>query len=311
MKNRKVKVLAPASVSNCGPGFDILGFALNNPDDEIIVSLKDKPGIVIKKISGDNGKIPYAVKENTAGTAALSMLKKLNLNIGVEIEIKKKMGLGSGLGSSAASAVGAVVALNELLGNPFKKEDLLEFGMAGEFIASKSIHADNVAPCLLGGFVLIRGYNPIDVVKLESNMNLFTTIIHPQFEIKTAQARKMLKKNIPLKKAITQWGNVAGLVAGLLMNDIRLVSRSINDVIVEPVRAQLIPGFYNIKNAALDKGSIGCSISGSGPSIFALSTSLEDAIAIGKAMKREGAKHFDESKIYVSEVNNFGARVVG
>ncbi len=310
MISKTIKVFAPATVSNVGPGFDILGFALNKPGDEIILKLSNKKGIRITKITGDKGRIPYEIKQNTATVAILTMLKKLNFSIGLEIQIKKNMGLGSGLGSSAASAVGAVVALNELIGRPFKKEKLMEFALTGEKIASKSVHADNVAPCLLGGFVLIRSYNPIDVIKLKIPVQLFCTIIHPQFEINTSQARKLLKKNIPFKDAITQWGNVAGLVTGLLANDLELVSRSLNDVIVEPIRAKLIPGFYEIKESAMNAGSIGCSISGSGPSIFAFSKSHEEASRIGSAMKKSASKQISKTRMYISEINKTGASII-
>ena len=217
---------------------------------------------------------------------------------------------GSGLGSSAASAVAAPFALNELLGRPFSKHELLEFALLGEEIASGCIHADNVAPCLFGGFILIRGYNPTDIIQLSSPKKLFCTILHPQFEIKTSEARKLIKKKFPLKDVITQTGNAAGLVTGILKSDYDLIKRSLSDLIAEPARAKLIPGFYEIKNAAMENGSIGCSISGSGPAIFAFSTSEKDGTKIGKAMKRVSSKYVKENIVHVSSINTVGPKVI-
>ena len=310
MKQKIIKVSAPATVSNVGPGFDIMGFALNTAVEEMTLKLTDNPGIKIKKITGDKNKLPLDIKKNTATVALMHMISKLNSKIGVELEIKKKMISGSGLGSSAASAVAAPFALNELLGKPFTKYELMEFALLGEEIASGCIHADNVAPCLFGGFILVRGYNPTDIVQLSSPKKLFCTILHPQFEVKTAEARKLIKKELPLKDVITQTGNAAGLIAGIVKSDYALIKRSLNDLIAEPVRAKLIPGFYEIKNAALDNGSIGCSISGSGPAIFAFSTSFEDGIKIGKVMKKISSKYTKENIVYVSPINTVGPKVI-
>lgn len=243
MSSKNIKVSVPATVSNVGPGFDIMGFAINTPVEEMVLRLTDKPGIVIKKITGDNKLLPLDVKKNTATVALIYMLSKLNMRIGVELEIRKKIISGSGLGSSAASAVAAPFALNELLGRPFTKHELMEFSLLGEEVASGCIHADNVAPCLFGGFVLIRGYNPTDIIQLSSPKNLFCTVLHPQFEIKTSGARGLIKKKFPLKDVITQTGNAAGLIAGLMKSDYGLIKRSMHDLIAEPARATLIPGF--------------------------------------------------------------------
>ncbi len=311
MKSESIKVIVPATVSNVGPGFDIMGFAINTSVEEMIVRLTDKPGIRIKKIVGDGDGLPLAIKKNTATVALIHMFSKLEMKTGVEIEIRKKIISGSGLGSSAASAVAAPFALNELLDKPFTKYELMEFALLGEEIASGCIHADNVAPCLFGGFILIRGYNPTDIIQLSPPKKLFCTILHPQFEIKTSEARRLIKKKLPLKDVITQTGNAAGLIAGLLKSDYNLIKRSMNDLIAEPARASLIPGFYEIKNSALDAGSIGCSISGSGPAIFAFSTSVDAAEKIGKVMKKVSSKYIEKNIVYVSTINTVGPEVIG
>jgi homoserine kinase len=311
MSSKSIKVVVPATVSNVGPGFDIMGFAIDVPVEEMIVRLTDKPGIRILKITGDKNRIPFDIKKNTATVALTNMLSSLKKNIGVEIEIRKKIISGSGLGSSAASAVAAVFALNELLEKPFSKNELMDFALLGEMVAAGSIHADNVAPCLFGGFILIRGYNPTDIIKLSSPKKLFCTILHPQFEIKTSDARKLIKKSLPMKDVITQTGNAAGLVAGLMKSDYDLIKRSMNDLIAEPARAKLIPGFYDIKNAAINAGAIGCSISGSGPAIFAFSTSKETAEKIGKEMKKVSSKYVKKNNVYNSTINKVGPKVIG
>lgn len=311
MSSKSIKVVVPATVSNVGPGFDIMGFAINTPVEEMIVRLTDKPGIRILKITGDKSGIPFDIKKNTATVALTNMLSSLQINIGIELEIRKKIISGSGLGSSAASAVAAPFALNELLDRPFTKYELMEFALLGEKIAAGSIHADNVAPCLFGGFILIRGYNPTDIIKLSSPKKLFCTILHPQFEIKTSEARKLIMKRLPMKDVITQTGNAAGLVAGLLKSDYDLIKRSMNDLIAEPVRAKLIPGFYEIKKAALNAESIGCSISGSGPAMFAFSTSKENAEKIGKEMKKVSSKYVKKNIVYNSAIDKVGPHVIG
>jgi homoserine kinase len=307
---KSIKVFAPATVSNVACGFDILGFAIDNPGDEVIIRLKNKTGVVITKITGDGGRLPLDPECNTAGVSVLKFLENIKSKQGVEIELHKKMPLGSGLGSSAASSVGSVFALNELLDKPLKRTDLLPFAMEGERIACGSAHADNVAPSLLGGFVLVRSYEPIDVVKIATPKDLYCTIIHPQIEIRTEDARKILKKDISLKDAITQWGNIAGLIAGLMKSDYSLISRSLKDVIIEPVRSILIPGFDRIKSAVQQAGALGFSISGSGPSLFALSTSAKTAKLIGKAMQNEFQLMNIDSEIYISKINKSGPKII-
>lgn len=308
---KELKIFAPASVSNVGCGFDVMGFAIDSPGDEVTLRLKDEPGVVISKITGDNGKISYDPYQNTAGAPVISLLNFLNKkNQGIEIEIHKKMPLGSGIGSSAASAVAAAFGANLILEANLSKYDVLNLALEGEKIASGSIHADNVAPCLFGGFILIRGYNPIDIVEIPTPDNLFCTIIYPHLEIKTKEAREMLPKNVTLTDAKIHWGNTAGLIAGLMKNDFDLISRSIQDVIVEPVRSKLIPNYYNIKSAALDAGAIGCNISGSGPSLFALSSSFETANKIGTAMEKEVQKGSLNYNVYISKINKSGPKII-
>ncbi len=306
-----IKVSASATVSNVGCGFDVMGFATDITSDEIVVKLTNRKGITISKISGDRGRLPYDVNTNTCTKSMLAILKSLQLDLGLDVKISKKIGFGSGLGSSAASAVAGAFALNELLGRPFTKLEILNYAMEGEKIASKAIHADNVAPCLFGGFILIRSYNPIDLISLKPPKKLFCTIIHPQLEIKTSEARKILGKSILLKTGITHWGNVGALVAGILTEDINLIGRAVHDEIAEPKRAALIPGYFNIKTAALNAGAKGCNISGSGPAIFAFSENEMNAWEIGKAMKKAADKQKLKSKVYVSPINKNGPKVIG
>lgn len=310
MRKKSIKVTSPATVSNVGPGFDIFGFAVDVISDELIIRETDKKGVVIKKITGDKGVIPLDPTNNTAGYAIISLLKDLNCDKGFEIEIKKLTGLGGGLGSSAASAVAGAYAVNEMLGKPFKKDQLLKYALDGESIASKAMHADNVAPCLFGGFIIARGGDPMDIVKIKAPNNLYCTVCYPDIIVKTAEARKMLKKSISLKDGIKQWGNAAGMVAGLMKSDFDLISRSFEDLVSEPVRGKLIPGYDDIKNAALEKGALGCSVSGSGPSIFAFSGDEETACKISRAMKKAASKNNMKSKNYLSLINKTGVKAV-
>jgi homoserine kinase len=301
----EIKVLSPASVSNVVCGFDCLGFALNEPCDEITVHLIDEKTIRIKHLDAYN--LPVETEKNVAGVALLSMMKEINENIGFEVEITKKIKPGSGIGSSSASAVGAVVAANRLLENRFSLPELAEFALAGEFVASQGRHADNVAPCLFGGFVLVRSVEPLDVIRLDFP-KLFATVIHPQIEIKTSYAREILPKNVPLKDAINQWSNVGALVAALAKGDYALISRSLEDFIVEPVRKSLIPRFDDLKSESLKAGALGGGISGSGPSVFMLSETLETAQKVENAMREIYARTEIDFNVYVSEINAEGVK---
>lgn len=305
-----IKVFAPATVANVACGFDILGFAINEPGDEILLRRRAEPGIAITTITGDQGRLPYDPAKNTAGIAVSKFLEHTGITEGVEIELYKKMPLGSGMGSSAASAVAGVFAANKLFNEPLKIQDLLPFTMESEGVASGAAHADNAAPSLLGGFILIRSYEPLDIVRIPTPDSLYCTLLHPQIEVLTDDARKILKKHILLKDAIVQWGNVAGLIMGLTTSDYGLISRSMQDVIIEPVRSLLIPGYDTIKEAAIDAGALGCSISGSGPSVFALNTSMETATTVGEAMQAACNDQGIESELYISPINKDGPRVM-
>lgn len=307
-----IKVFAPATVANVACGFDIFGFAVGSPGDEIVLRKKDTPGVEITHIEGDEGRLTRDPHKNTASISILAYLRHIGAEQqGISIELYKKMPLGSGLGSSAASTVAGVFAINELMGRPLSQKELLPFAMEGERFASGTPHADNVAPSLLGGFVAIRSYNPLDVIKLPTPSELVASIVHPHIEVNTRDARNILRKETSLKNTITQMGNVAGLVAGMIMSDYDLISRSLVDVIIEPVRAILIPGFDEVKEAALEAGALGCSISGAGPSIFALSRGVETAEKVGQAMQAAFSKVNIASTIYVSPVNQNGPIILG
>lgn len=311
MKLKSITVTAPASVSNIGCGFDVMGFAINLVSDELTLSIaKGHNDIKFRNIVGDSGRLSRDIKKNTCTIAIKSLLDSRNIKTGLNLSLKKKIGFGSGLGSSAASAVAGVYAANKLLNLNLSKSELLEHAIAGESFASDAIHADNVAPSLFGGLILIRSYNPIDIIKIDAPKNLFCTIIFPQIEIKTSEARKIIGKNIPLKNAITQWGNVGALISGIYQKDFDLIGRSINDVVAEPKRSKLIPGYPEIKQAALDAGAYGCNISGSGPAIFALSNSKSNAENIGRAMKTVTKRVNLASKVYISKINSIGPKVI-
>jgi len=302
-----IRVYAPATVANVACGFDIFGFAVNRPGDEVVLTKKSSPGIVIKEITGDEGRLPKDVTKNTAGIAILKYLEFIGKpDQGFELSLHKDMPLGSGLGSSAASAVAGVFAANELMGKPLSQKELLPFAMEGERVACGSAHADNVGPSLLGGFVVIRSYDPLDIIQLPTPYDLYASIVHPQIEVNTKDARRILEREITLGKTITQMGNVAGLVAGLLMSDYSLIGRSLVDVIVEPARSILIPQFQEVKEAALLAGALGCSISGSGPSLFALSKGEETANQVAIAMSTAFNSVGIGSEAYVSQINQRG-----
>ena len=304
---KKIKISAPATVANLVCGFDILGMALNDPNDIMEVSLLDEPEIRIKH--ADNYDLPVEPAKNVAGAALLALLEACDDKIGFEVVINKSIKPGSGLGSSAASSAGAVVAANHLLGNIFSKEDLVRFAMNGEKVASGVKHADNLAPCIYGGVTLIRAILPLDIIPL-SAPPLHVTVVHPQIEVKTSDARQILRKEVQLKNAIMQWGNIAGLVTGFLKSDYALIGRSLEDVIIEPVRSILIPGFDEVKMNSKEAGALGGGISGSGPSIFMLSQEEKTAREVEKIMKNVFQNIGVEYKTYVTSINYEGVRII-
>lgn len=276
-----------------------------------MLTRRDEPGVTIIDILGDEGRLPREAARNTAGIAIQKYLEHIGrTDVGVDVVLHKQMPLGSGLGSSAASAVAGVYAINELLGRPLSTIDLLPFAMEGERVACGSAHADNVGPSLLGGFVVVRSYNPLDVIRIDTPPGMHATLVHPDIEVNTKDARFILRNEVSLKNTIIQMGNVAGLIAGLMKPDYTLISRSLVDVIIEPVRSILIPQFDEVKQAALAHGALGCSISGSGPSMFALSANAEIAQQVGKAMQEAFLSVDITSELYVSEINSQGPKVL-
>lgn len=304
---KKVKLKVPATVANLVCGFDILGMAVHDPYDEMEFRLLETPEIIIKHT--DSFGLPEEPSKNVAGIVLLKIQEHFNLKNGFEVIIHKHIKPGSGLGSSAASAAGAAFGANVLLGNKLSKEEMVYFAMFGEELASGVRHADNIAPCIYGGITLVKSTSPIDIIPLNSP-DLFVTAVHPQVEVKTSDARQILKKNITLKSAVEQWGNIAGLVAGIQKNDFPLIGRSLNDVIIEPVRSILIPKFNEIKEKSLQSGALGGGISGSGPSIFMLSEQKETANKIAQMMKSMYDEIEIESFVYVSKINPAGIQII-
>jgi homoserine kinase len=300
-------VHAPATIANLVCGFDILGLALEAPYDIMEISLKDEPGITMSNSAAYD--LPTIPEDNVAGASLLALMEAYEKPIGFHVHIDKQIKPGSGLGSSAASSAGAVVGVNHLLGNIFTKEDLVRFAMNGEKVASGVKHADNITPCIYGGITLIRSIFPLDIVPL-SAPPLFVTVVHPQIEVKTSDARQILRKEVQLKDAIKQWGNIAGLVSGFLKNDYGLISRSLEDVIIEPVRSILIPGFDEVKNSCKQAGALGGGISGSGPSIFMLSEHESTAKQVEIIMKGIYEKLGVDYKTYVTTIGNSGVKIM-
>ena len=304
---KKIKITAPATVANLVCGFDILGMALNDPQDEMELTLIDDPVVKIKH--RDHYGLSEISEQNVAGVALQALMEAYNKPIGFEVTINKVIMPGSGLGSSAASSAGAVVAANMLLDNYFTKEQLVQFAMNGEKLASGVKHADNISPCIYGGITLIRSIHPLDIIPLNAPP-LFVTVVHPQIEVKTADARQILRKEVALKDAIKQWGNIAALVTGFLKNDYDLISRSLEDVIIEPVRSILIPGFNDVKSKCKEAGALGGGISGSGPSIFMFNRDEQTANTTKNIMQDVYTKLGVDYRCYVTTVNMEGVKVV-
>ncbi len=302
-----VTVASPGTVANLVCGFDVLGLCLDEPADEMSVTMIAEKEVRIT--SADGYQLPSDPMQNTAGAPLIEMLHELQADFGFDVLIKKNIKPGSGIGSSAASAAGAVVAANHLLGNRFTKEQMVRFAMSGEKVASGVKHADNVAPCIYGGITLIRSIFPLDIIPIAAPP-LWVTVVHPQIEVRTSDARQILKKQVLLKDAIKQWGNIAGLVAGFINNDYDLIGRSLEDVIIEPVRSILIPGFHEVKSKSKNAGALGGGISGSGPSIFMLSTNEQTANAVKKQMHEVYNTIGLEHHVYVTKINEQGVKII-
>lgn len=303
----KVKIHSPGTVANLVCGFDILGLALSEPYDVMELTLLDEPRVIIH--NKDQFNLPTEPEKNVAGVVLLSIMERMNNKIGFEVDIEKHIKPGSGIGSSAASAAGAAVAANHLLGNIFSTEEVVQFAMNGEKLASGVKHADNIAPCILGGVSLIRSIHPLDIIAIPSP-DLYVTVVHPQIEVRTSDARQILRQQVLLKDAIKQWGNIAGLVAGFMKNDADLIGRSMEDVIIEPIRSILIPGFHEVKTNCKEAGALGGGISGSGPSIFMLSKNEKIAREVEAVMKDVYNRIGVEYNTYVTTINKKGVEIL-
>ncbi len=304
----ELKVFAPATVANLSCGFDVLGCCLDTVGDEMIIRKNQLNEVRITRITGQD--LPKDIEKNVAGVAVTALLENLESSQGFDIEIHKKIKPGSGIGSSAASSAGAVFGVNQLLGQPFSKNELVSFAMQGELVASGNAHADNVAPALLGGFSLVRSYCPLEVIALPVPEELRMVILHPLIEIKTRDSRSIIKQNVSLKLAINQWGNLAALISALYTNDYNLLGRSLQDDIVEPVRSILIPYFQELDEITSSNGALGFGISGSGPAVFALCKGDENAENVRASMKSFYNKKGIDYDLHLSKINNEGVKVL-
>jgi homoserine kinase len=306
-----IHVFAPATSANFICGYDILGVALQEPGDEVKLKRVDKPGVIITKITGDKGLLPLDSDKNTVGACIKMVLQYLKKeDIGIEVELHKKMPIGSGLGSSAASTIAGLFAVNQLLGGPLTKQELLPFALKGEELACGYGHADNVAPSLLGGITLIRSYNPLDIINLPVPKDLCCSVIFPHVEVPTRAARQILKTKIELKNAVTQWGNIAGLITGLFSEDYDLISHSLHDNLIEPIRSILIPEFDAMKEITRECDALGFGISGSGPSVVTFTKGLEKAKEITRVVQSYLENKNIGSNGYSSPINIDGAKIL-
>ncbi len=305
-----VSAFAPATVANVVCGYDILGFALDAPGDNVKLTLNDSGIVSLDKITGDGGELSTDPDRNIASAVVKYYLNTIGQKAGISVELCKNMPLNSGMGSSSSSSVAALVAVNELMGSPLSRMELLPLAMEGERIGCGNAHADNVAPALLGGLTLVRSTSPLDAVKLPVSEGLHVALIHPHVNVPTRDSRRIIKERVAISEAVKQWGNVAGLVAGFCTGDTDLIGRSMEDVIFEPVRAMLIPGFYKMKQSAIECGAIGFGISGSGPSVFALCKSAATATTICEELHAMLYKFEIESDTFQSGINQVGARIL-
>jgi len=304
-----IKAFAPASVANVSCGFDVLGFALDSIGDTIIMEANNSGKITIDKLEGP-GKLSSDPEKNICGVITKAMLTKLNTETGISMKLTKGILPGSGMGSSAASSAVTAFAVNELFGKPFSKTELVEFAMLGEAFASGTPHADNVAPAILGGFVAVRSYEPLDIIPIPVPSELFCVVIHPKIELRTELSRNILKKQVDLNTAIRQWGNVAGLISGLYSDDYNLIGRSLQDFIVEPTRSLLIPGFHELTKVAKISGALGCGISGSGPSVFSLCKGEKTAHTVANSIEKVASKLDIPFDMHISKISPIGVREI-
>lgn len=307
---KSVRAFAPATVANVCCGFDILGFAIDGKGDEVEVRFSDSPGVKMVKITGDDGKLPMEWNRNTCSVAIQSFLGALGEDVGIDVELHKKLPLGSGMGSSAASAAAALVAVNTLMGEKMTRKQLVPHAMEAERIACGTGHADNVAPSILGGFVLIRDYHPLDLLEVRFPKELCCVLVHPHLEVKTEDSRRILRNSVTIRDAVSQSANAAGLMIGLMNSDFELIGKSLKDAIAEPVRSVFIPGFDQLKQVAKDAGALGAGISGSGPTVFALCNDIAVAQKVGERMVEHFSLSHLKSDLIVSPINSKGARVI-
>lgn len=306
---KHIRVFAPGTVANLGCGFDVMGLTLDGVGDLLEIGAEEgAEGLEIRNLSGMN--LPENIEENVITPALRAMLAAYGRPVRIEVTMLEKIAPGSGIGSSAASSAAAVYGLNELFDRPFSGKELVEFAMMGEALIGGTPHADNVGPAVLGGVVLIRGYEPFDIVRLPVPDNFFYAVAHPAIVVSTKDAREVLPREIHLSKAVEQWGNVGGLVAGFALRDVALIGRSMHDAVVEPYRKGFIPGYDELKELVLAEGALAMNIAGSGPSVFALASDYGVAQRIAAQMER----HFQLRQIgchtYAGRVSNAGARVV-
>ena len=303
-----LKIFAPATVANVSCGFDSLGFAVDAIGDEMTFTKTLEKGVKITNITG--AELPYNVDENAASAVIKKILLEASADFGIALTIHKGFSPGSGLGSSAASAAGAAFGINQFLTHQYSNLELTKFAMFGEEVACGSAIADNVAAAIYGGFVLVRSYEPLEVIKLPVPEDLRVVALHPQIAIRTKDARDVLPKEIALKDAVTQWANVGGLVSGLFTNNYKLISNSLVDVIVEPFRKGLIPFFDYVKTSAVEAGALGAGISGSGPTIFALCKGDDSAKKVYKSIEATYKETGIDFEMFISKVNSQGMKII-
>ena len=304
----EIKVFSPATVANVACGFDVLGFCLDGIGDEMIIRKSKDKGVRITVSDGYD--LPLDIDKNIAGVSAKALYEKANPDFGFELEIYKRIKPGSGIGSSAASAVGSVFGMNQLLGKPFNQNELIEFAMKGEAFASAAEHADNIAPALVGGFTLVKNLNPLRILQIPSPEDLYAVIVHQQIEIKTSEARSVLPAQIKLRDATIQWANLGSLIHALHTNDYALIGECLEDVVAEPYRSKVIPAYGILKQAAKTAGALGTSISGSGPSIFSLCQGIDIAKKISSAQKKVLNSTDVSFEVYISKINTKGVSIL-